>query len=400
MFPNEAVGGRLLTCSRPHFWPTTPPFPPRRQRRRRTINTSSTRLDHSTVERLPLVHAPAYNRQLSSLSPSIPSTMPAKFDPVRDAVLNSPITQSPPQSLSRIDLPHISPTPQTSTSTPASFDRRTVSPINRRATDLASLLNGPSPSEPSLFSPTASGPPRSLSDLLQPSEKLTDARPIHRPHPPRSMTSDDPCQTSSIPNGQFTFSVPQDFPTRPHFSNPPPPTASPVRSPIFSVPSRPSTSSSVNPATPSRLTAKPSPTVSVKCLSIVEDQSLPTPPAATIMPPPPVPQKQLSVSYKPRASSPLVPLTPQEIQFYNDPEKSRRGWFSLSKKRKRSLADQGDSKRSKIAESIMQHCVCFPPFSSEWPDLILHFSTLRRCPPGGRKGYAPRLPNNWPQKLQ
>jgi hypothetical protein len=90
--------------------------------------------------------------------------------------------------------------------------------------------------------------------------------------------------------------------------------------------------------------------------------------------PPPVPQKQTVVSYKPRSSSRLVPLTPQEIKFYSDPEESRRGWFSLSKKRKRSLADQGDSKKSKVAESIMQHCVCFLQFFPEWPDLI---STLR-----------------------
>lgn len=326
--------------------------------------------------------------------------MPAKFDPVRDAVLNSPVTQSPPQSISRIDLPHTSPTPQTTTSTAPPFDRRTVSPINRRATDLASLLNGPSPSESPLFTPTASGLPRSLSDLLQPSEKLSDVRPIHRPHPPRSTTSDDSYrtrQTHSVPNGQFTFSVPQDFPTRPQSSNPPPPTASPTRSPIFSVPSRPSTSSSVTPATPSHPTTKPSPTVSVKRLSIVEDQPLPAPlPTATMLPPP-VPQHQSTVSYRPRSSSRLVPLTPQEIQFYNDPEKSRRGWFSLSNKRKRPLADQGDSKRSRDAQSIMRHCVCFPPFFPEWSDLI---STLRRSPPGGRKSHAPRVPNNWPQKLQ
>ncbi|KAF9792271.1 guanine-N(7)-methyltransferase [Thelephora terrestris] len=73
------------------------------------------------------------------------------------------------------------------------------------------------------------------------------------------------------------------------------------------------------------------------------------------MPPPPVPQKHSIVSYKPRPSSRLAPLTPQEIHFYNDPEQSRRGWFSLSKKRKRSLADERDSKRSKDAESIRQH---------------------------------------------
>ena len=294
--------------------------------------------------------------------------MPGKFDPVRDAVLNSPVTQSPPQSLSRIDLPQTSSTPQTSASISTSFDRRTVSPINRRATDLATLLNGPSPSESPFSTPTASRPPRSLSDLLQPSEKLSDVRPIHRPHPRTTATtaSDDSYQsqpTSSISNGQFTFSVPQDFPTRLQFSHPPPSTASPTRSPIFSVPSRPSTSSSATPATPNRSTAKPSPTVSVTSLSIVEDTPLPPPPPAATMPPPPVPQKPTTVSYNPRPSSRLVPLTPEEIQFYNDPEKSRRGWFSLSKKRKRLLADEGDSKRSKDIDKIMQHCVCFPRLS-------------------------------------
>lgn len=337
----------MLTRSRPHFWPTTPPLPPRRQRRRPTTKPPrrgwTTRLSN--------------DRHLSAT----PSTMPAKFDPVRDAVLNSPVTQSPPQSLSRIDLPHTSPTPQASTSTPSSFDRRTVSPTNRRATDLATLLNGPSP--------TASRPPRSLSDLLQPSEKLSDVRPIHRPNPARSTTRtvDDSCQsqpTPSISNGQFTFSVPQDFPTRSQFSNPPPPTVSPTRSPIFSVPSRPSTSSSVTPVTPSHSTAKPSPTVSVKCLSIVEDQpQLTSPPPARTMPPPPLTHKQSTVSYNPRSSSRLTPLTPQEIQFYNDPEKSRRGWFSLSKKRKRSFVDEGESKKSRDSEVIMQHCVCFLSFS-------------------------------------
>ena len=251
--------------------------------------------------------------------------MPAKFDPVRDAVLNSPVTQSPPQSLSRIDLPHTSPT-YASASTSTSVDRQTVSPISRRATDLATLLNDPSPSESPLFTSTGSRPLRSLSDLLQPSEKLSDVRPIHRPHPRTTTTANDDSRqtqpTSSISNGQFTFSVPQDFPTRPQFSQPPPSTVSPTRSPIFSIPSRPSTSSSVTPATPNHSTAKPSPTVSVTSLSIVEDIHLPSQSPATTMPPPPVPQKSSAVSYKPRPSSHLVPLTLQEVQFYGDPERA------------------------------------------------------------------------------
>ena len=354
----------LLTCSRPPSGPQRRRCLPRRQRRRPTTIRPrrgwTTRLPND--HHLRATHHGTSGPPLSVFHPAV-STMPAKFDPVRDAVLNSPVTQSPPQSLSRLDLSHTSPTRQASASTSASFDRRTVSPINRRATDLATLLNGPSPSESPLFTPTASRPPRSLSDLLQPSEKLSDVRPIHRPHPPRATTtttSDDTYQTqstSSIPNGQFTFSVPPDFPTRSQFPHPPPSTASPTRSPIFSIPSRPSTSSS---ATPSHSTAKPSPTVSVRSLSIFEDASLPPPLPAATMPPPPVPQKSTTVSYKPRPSSRLVPLTPQEIQFYNDPEQSRRGWLSLSKKRKHSLADEGDGKKSTDAVTIMHHCVCSP----------------------------------------
>ena len=365
MLPYEVVGGGFLTCSRPPLWlstpPPLPPLPPpavRDDDRRRYVLDAAGPLDRRTITACP--------RLVPSLSS--PSTMPAKFDPVRDAVLNSPVTQSPPQSISRIDLPHTSPASQTSVSTPASFDRRTVSPINRRATDLATLLNGPPQSESPLFTPTASRPPRSLSDLLQPSEKLSDVRPIHRPHPrPTAITtSDNSHQTQSAPsisNGQFTFSVPQDFPTRAQFSYPPPSTASPTRSPIFSIPSRPSTSSSVTPATPSHSTAKPSPTVSVTSLSIAEDIPLPPPPSAAAMPPPPVPQKQTTISYKPRPSSQLVPLTPQEIQFYNNPEQSRRGWSSLAKKRKRLLTGEGDSKRPRDSDAIMQHCVCFPRLS-------------------------------------
>ena len=366
MLPYEVVGGGFLTCSRP---PSGLQRRPRRcllRRQRRRPTTIRPRRGWTTQPSNDH-HLCATHPLLFVLHPAA-STMPAKFDPVRDAVLNSPVTQSPPQSLARIDLPHVSPTSQTSASTPTSFDRRTVSPISRRATNLATLLNDPPPSESLLFTPTASRPPLSLSDLLQPSEKLSDVRPIHRPHPRILATttgnhSHQTQSTHSISNGQFTFSVPQDFPTRPQFSHPPPSTASPTRSPIFSIPSRPSTSSSVAPATPSHSTAKPSPTVSVTSLSIAEDTPLPPPPSTVTMPPPPVPQKQTAISYKPRPSSRLVPITPQEMQFYSDPEKSRRGWFSLAKKRKRSPTDEGDDKKSRDSDAIMQHCVCFSRLS-------------------------------------
>ncbi|OBZ75502.1 hypothetical protein A0H81_04741 [Grifola frondosa] len=85
--------------------------------------------------------------------------MPA-FDPVRDAVLNSPIsrpTPLPTNARPHIDLalptaipPNMVPYAAEHTSSPA-----LVSPLTRRATDLSVLLNSePPPSDTPLFTPT------------------------------------------------------------------------------------------------------------------------------------------------------------------------------------------------------------------------------------------------------
>ena len=114
--------------------------------------------------------------------------MPA-FDPVRDAVLNSPITQTK-QLPFRLDLPtnnFPNPSPVSSSSESAVPAQ---SPITRRATHLSVLLNDdppPEPSSQSLFTPTTPRAPASFSHLLHPeepspsiNEQLAHAAPIRR----------------------------------------------------------------------------------------------------------------------------------------------------------------------------------------------------------------------------
>lgn len=130
------------------------------------------------------------------------------FDPVRDAVLNSPVSQSYP-----LPSPHVLTAPQVSTSPPTSYfatnhavSSQTAASTNaaaqspssaRRATDLSVLLNSddhapsptyqqrrPSSSSSALNSPSVGTPrPRSahLSHILQPSGD--DASPLMPPPP-------------------------------------------------------------------------------------------------------------------------------------------------------------------------------------------------------------------------
>lgn len=120
--------------------------------------------------------------------------MPA-FDPVRDAVLNSPVTPAKPLPF-RLDLPSnnfASPSPGPSGSDSASTAQ---SPLTRRATHLSMLLNDDPPQEPSsshsqsLFTPTTPRGPASFSHLLHPdepsptiNEQLAHAAPLQRRRP-------------------------------------------------------------------------------------------------------------------------------------------------------------------------------------------------------------------------
>jgi hypothetical protein len=306
--------------------------------------------------------------------------MPA-FDPVRDAVHNSPIIQSPPAS-ARIELPSSRPT--TATTPSLSPSRHTTgSPISRRATDLSVLLNEPLTytaasglTDSPLFTPTtASRPPRSLSDLLQPVDPLPDKlghlEPFQRS--PFSI-SNTPSKHPFVANYPFTFTVSdphphhvQEPPSTPLSDNPSP-TPPPAHSPIFTSSSRPSTSSS----TPGHVPMKRSPVILNR--SPVAQQHIPpsTPvpvvskPAAMAPPPPPplLPPKTSTLPYKPRhrvspPTSVLTPLSPQEIEFYNDPNKSRLGWSQLAKKRKRDPNDDGSitaAKKSKDMGIVVNHC--------------------------------------------
>ena len=97
--------------------------------------------------------------------------MPA-FDPVRDAVLNSPVVPSNERPLRmHIDLPTGPPTRPSSSSTGSGYrpdsSPSVSTPITRRATDLSVLLNSdPPPQDTPLFTPTTPRGPTTLSHIL------------------------------------------------------------------------------------------------------------------------------------------------------------------------------------------------------------------------------------------
>jgi mRNA (guanine-N7-)-methyltransferase len=205
--------------------------------------------------------------------------MPA-FDPVRDAVLNSPIAQTPKTTLSP------------SLASPS---------LGRRATDLSVLLNSHS-QEPSLHTP----PLRSstLSHLLHGNhdntfnEKLDASQPL----------------TRSTIDSQSTFRS-----TKSMFTSSPSPTR---ESPVSR--SRPSSSSS---------------SVSVPYLSQPNTRPL----TNTSMLPPPPSQLQSTIPYNPKVrmtppNSVMIPMTPAEVEMYKDYRYRGRGvaLITLGTKRKRS----------------------------------------------------------------
>ncbi|EPT00088.1 hypothetical protein FOMPIDRAFT_1078607, partial [Fomitopsis schrenkii] len=97
--------------------------------------------------------------------------MPA-FDPVRDAVLNSPVVPSnehPPRM--HIDLPTGPPMYASSSSARSGYwpdsSPSVSTPLTRRATDLSVLLNSDPPAQDTpLFTPTTPRGPATLSHIL------------------------------------------------------------------------------------------------------------------------------------------------------------------------------------------------------------------------------------------
>jgi mRNA (guanine-N7-)-methyltransferase len=207
--------------------------------------------------------------------------MPA-FDPVRDAVLNSPVSQF-------MHSPTISRSPPLASPS-----------LGRRATHLSVLLNS---QEPSLRTP----PSRSstLSHLLHNdhdnilNEKLDASQPLTR------FTVD----TQSTPRSSKSMFTSSPSPTRESRSRPS------------------SSSSSVSMSSPSQSIARPR-------------SNMPPPPPP---PPPPPHQPQSTVPYNPKVrmtppTSVLKPMSPTEMEMYKDYRFRGRGAIQIASgvKRKRS----------------------------------------------------------------
>ncbi|TCD62622.1 mRNA cap guanine-N7 methyltransferase [Steccherinum ochraceum] len=282
--------------------------------------------------------------------------MPA-FDPVRDAVLNSPITQTRPlPSRIHLDLSSLSNAPNPS---PTGSDSAisTASPVTRRATDLSVLLNS-EPVEPSsigtpLFTPTTPRAPTNLSHLLHnesPEDALSHATPLRR----RSLT-----ETASYFPQTFA-SHPTESPSR-IFSAIPPLTPSPlpfpVSSPSPSGPSRPATSGS----TASRPSASPPTAKQLLPKRPITPKEMPPPPLPASLPPrpqSPPPPRRSSIPYAPRhrisaPSSVLKPLTPAEIEWYkNYPGGLGSQVLRIKRKRTEEVSDGSDSRPTKKARDV------------------------------------------------
>ncbi|KAF9466382.1 mRNA capping enzyme-domain-containing protein [Collybia nuda] len=228
--------------------------------------------------------------------------MPA-FDPVRDAVLNSPIGQTAPI------LPL--PSPSSTLSSPLASPS-----LGRRATDLSVLLN--SSQEPSLRTPP---PSRSstLSHLLHSDD----------------YSNEDKLDTSQPLTRSSVESVSRK--SKSMFSSSPSPTRD---SPVSR--SRPSSSSS---------------SVSVSFPSQYNN-SLPRPAHSNPMPPPPPPQSS-TIPYSPKIrltppTSVLIPLSPAELEVYKDYRYQGRGSAQLSGvgKRKRSASPRGGDSDQRPAKKL------------------------------------------------
>ena len=300
---------------------------------------------------------------------SHPTQMPG-FDPVRDAVLNSPITRSP-------TLPRHYPPPSTPAATSPHNTTAPTAQAPRRAT-VAALLNDISTSPSSSFHPP-SLPVRasSLAHILHPNPP--DDHPPRFPSPEEKLTRvsslarissetsfPDPFRASSLPSGiihpvagplspphpeapftpttdrgLFTPTVEQRGLTFPTII-PTSPTS--ARSNI----SRPSTSSSTSHRPP------PSPVMPRPPAPQVRS---PTPPRSPSPPPKPKP-----LPYNPRRRTPagsvLEPLTPDEMHFYRT--QLGTGTRRLAKRKRSPSHELPDSqplpKKSRDAGLVMNHC--------------------------------------------
>ena len=298
------------------------------------------------------------------------------FDPVRDAVLNSPITRSP-------TLPRHQPPLSASPTTSLNNAPAPVAQAHRRAT-VAALLNDTPSSPSSSFHPPP--PPvraSSLAHILHPNppddpprfpspeEKLSRVSSLSRL--PGVSTSSDVIKIASLSSGishhttglasppqldslfspitertpgLFTPTFEQRGPTFP-MATPTSPTS--VRSNL----SRPSTSSSTS--------YRPPPSPVMPRQPVLRARS-PTPPRPRSPPPKPKP-----LPYNPRRRTPagsvLEPLTREEADFYHN--RLGTGTQRLAK-RKRSPSfeppvSQPPQKRSRDTGLVVDHCTSTRP---------------------------------------
>ncbi|KZT74131.1 hypothetical protein DAEQUDRAFT_702380 [Daedalea quercina L-15889] len=286
--------------------------------------------------------------------------MPA-FDPVRDAVLNSPVVPSnehPPRM--HIDLPTGPPTRASSSLSGGGFrpdsSPSVSTPLTRRATDLSVLLNSdPPPQDTPLFTPTTPRGPATLSHLLhhadadrgtpEEREALSNFAPLRRrssgvesghsgagtrdnsyfsfpggssrPAVTASMTG-SPLMGLALPGSLPTPQPPTQVPaqvhpssTREDTSSPasaPPPYAPPVnRSPVT-----PTLSNIISPnPVPVHTTSRPSSSHSASSSTMPSrpstSTSLPQRNASASMPPPLQPATRLATPPLPKTESPQSP---------------------------------------------------------------------------------------------
>ncbi|TFK26413.1 hypothetical protein FA15DRAFT_293491 [Coprinopsis marcescibilis] len=254
--------------------------------------------------------------------------MPA-FDPVRDAVLNSPVDQQQQQHGGTTYSPLASPS------------------LTRRATDLSVLLNS-EPSMPTRSSISSASSSSSLSNILssQPEDKLAASEPLHRRY---SNSSSRSAQVYPSPEMQESAS-----PTRYHSSYQFESSSNQQRTPMAAnhhSHSRPSSSSSAAPSSAKLGSAggprhTSSPSMPPPTLPPAARSSAPSGTSKAA----PAPAKPRPIPYRPTnritpASSVLVPLSQQEMEMF----KSYRGQGTqrLSMKRKRSDSGSQDQPSAK-----------------------------------------------------
>src|SRR6266851_8140945 len=317
-------------------------------------------------------------------SPKQPTQMPG-FDPVRDAVLNSPITRSP-------TLPRHHPPPSTSAATSPHNPTTPTAQAPRRAT-VAALLNDISPHPSSSFQlPPPPVRASSLAHILHPTPPDDHHLPPRFPSPEEKLSRvpslarlsseisfPDPFRVSSLPSGIIHPATGRLTPPQPEalFT----PTADRAGS-LFTptVEQRGLTVYTITPTSPTSARSNLSRPSTSPSTSHRPPPSpvMPRPPAPRVRSPTPPrspspPPKPKARPYNPRRRTPagsvLEPLTPDEMHFYGT--QLGTGTRRLAKRKRSPSYELPDSqplpKKSRDAGLVMDHCTSPSSFSKRLP---------------------------------